>query len=172
MTEILATGSIKFIVRSGSTPVEGARVYTSVNQITWYFRGITNSIGVLMALGIPAGLNYYMVSMPGYNTARGSTNVPANGGVQIDIYLTKSLSTVSTDMVGSLTVSSTPEGAQVYINESIQELPTPVTIQGLPEGDYVLRLSKNGYEDLITSVTIMRRQTAIMSANVIPVANR
>ncbi len=169
MTELLATGSIKFIVRSGSMPVAGARVYTSINQITWYFRGTTDSIGVLMVIGIPAGLEYYMVSATGYNTARGSTNVPAGGGVQIDVYLTRALSSVSVNMVGNLTVNSVPEGARVYINESMQGLPTPVTIQDLPEGDYVLRLVKDGYADLITPVTIMRGQTAIITVNLISI---
>lgn len=67
-----------------------------------------------------------------------------------------------------VSISQFKDITRAYINESIQELPTPVTIQDLPEGDYVLRLSKDGYEDLITLVTIMRRQTAIMTANVTP----
>ena len=111
----------------------------------------------------------YFRSATGYNISRGSTNVPANGGVQIDVYLTRALSTVSTDIVGSLTVISNPEGAWVYIDEVCQEIPTPVTISDIPEGDYILTLVKDGYEDLITPVTIIRGQTAEITANLIPI---
>ena len=161
MTE--STGAIKFIVRYGSTPLAGAKCYTSQNQITWWFKGTTDSIGVLMALGVPSGLEYWMVSATGYNIARGSTNVPAGGGVQLDVYMTRSLSMASA--TGSLSVISNPAGACVYINEVIQENPTPVTIADLPSGDYVLRFFKDGYEDLITPVTIISGQTAEISVN-------
>ena len=164
MVETLATGAVKFIVRYGSSPLVGAKVYTSVNRITWYYWGYTNSVGVLIAQFVPAGLNYWMVSATGYNTASGTVNVIANSGVQVDVYMTKSLSVVSTDMVGSLTVTSNPEGALVYINDSIQELPTPVTIADLPEGDYVLDLTKDEY-GLTTLVKIMRGQTAMITVS-------
>src|SRR3972149_10883475 len=164
MIEQLATGSIRFSVRYGSVPIAGARVYTSINQSMWYFRGITNSTGTLIAIGVPAGLEYYMISAIGYNISRGSTNVPANGGSQVNVYLSKSLSVADAYMVGCLTICSVPEGAHVYINDSIQELPTPVTIQDLPEGDYIIRLTKDGYEDFITPVTILRDQEAVVTA--------
>lgn len=167
MVESLATGAIKFIVRYGSSPVVGAKVYTSVNRITWYYWGYTNSVGVLIAQFVPAGLNYWMVSATGYNTASGTVNVIANGGVQVDVYMTKSLSIVSADMMGSLTITSNPEGAFVYINGSMQELTTPVTIANLPEGDYVTELTKDGYE-FTTLVKVMRGQTATITASLTP----
>lgn len=167
MTE--STGTIKFVARYGGQPLAGVKIYTSTNRITWYPRGTTNSVGVLMALGLPAGMNYWMASEVGYNSASGSGNVPANGGIEIDIYMTKSLSVASTDMVGNMTVISNPEGACVYINDVIQQMNTPITVTDLPEGDYVLCLTKDGYEDFITPVSIIKGQTAEITVSLIPV---
>lgn len=160
----LATGAIKFLVRSGTTPLPGASVYTSVNGYTWYYRGYTDGVGLLMVLGLPAGLNYYMVGKTGYSTVNGSVNVPANSGIQVDIYLTRTLSVMSVDMMGSLTITSNPEGAQVYINGDIQEALTPVTITDLPEGDYILELVKDGYGST-TVVRVARRQNVMTTAS-------
>ena len=166
MTESLATGAIKFIVRYGSSPIAGAKIYTSVNRITWYYRGYTDSVGVFIVMGLPTGINYYMVSAIGYNTASGSVNVIAPG-VQVDVYMTKSLSIVSAEMMGRLTITSNPEGALVYINGSMQELPTPVTIADLPEGDYALDLTKDEY-GFTTLIRIMRGQTITAIASLMP----
>jgi hypothetical protein len=157
MTE--STGTIKFVVRYGGSPIAGAKIYTSTNRITYYYRGYTSGVGVLMATGLPSGINYYMVSAQGYNAAYGYGNVPANGGIEIDVYMSKSLSIISADMVGNLTVISDPDGACVYINDVMQEIYTPVTISDIPEGDYILKLVKDGYEDLITPITIIKGQT-------------
>lgn len=163
MTE--STGTIKFIVRYGGSPIVGAKIYTSINRITYYYRGYTNNVGVLMAMSLPTGTNYYMVSAPGYNVSSGSGNVPANGGIEIDVYMSKSMSIVSADIIGNLTVLSNPEGAHVYINDAIQELSAPVVVADLPEGDYILRLAKDGYEDIITPVTILKGQTSEVTVN-------
>ena len=167
MTE--STGTIKFVARYGGQPIVGAKIYTSINRITWYYRGYTNSVGVLIVLGLPSGINYYMASATGYNSASGSGNVPAGGGIEIDIYMTKSLSVVSADMVGNMTVISNPEGACVYINDVIQEMNTPINVTDLPEGDYILELTKDGYKDLITPVTIIKGQTMEITVSLIPV---
>lgn len=167
MTE-LATGTIKFVVRSGSLPLAGAGIYTSIDRMTWYYRGYTDSVGTLMVLGLPAGTNYYIVSKSGYHIVNGSTNVPANGGIEVDIYMTKSLSVAENNMVGSLTVISEPDGAWVYIDEMCQETPSPVTIVDIPEGDHMVRLVKDGYEDFIALVNIMRGQVATMTAQLVP----
>jgi len=163
MTESLA-GSIRFLVRSGTSPLPGAGIWTSINRMTWYYRGYTDSVGSLIVMDAPLGLNYYIVSKTGYNIATGSTNVPLSGGIQLNVYLTKSLSVMSADTMGSLKIASDPEGAQVYINGGILETITPVTITNIPEGDYVLELAKDGCRSA-TMVRIDRGQTAILTAS-------
>lgn len=164
MTE---AGAVKFYVRSGMSPLPGAGIYTSVNRYTWYYRGFTDSVGVLMVLGLPMGLNYYMVSKTGYSVANGSVNVPSSGGVEVDVYLTKTLSALSADAMGNLDITSNPEGAQIYINGDVLNTITPVTITNLPEGEYILELAKDGYQST-TVVRIERGQTAIMTASLSP----
>ena len=167
MTDALQTGAIKFVVRYGGQPVVGAKVYTSSNRMTWYYRGYTNTVGILITMGIPTGLNYYMVGATGFNTVNGTVNVILNSMVEVDVYMTRSLSVVSMDMMGSLTITSTPEGAWVYINGAVQERPTPVTVANLPEGEYLIELATEGYYGA-TLARVVRGQTATTTASLSP----
>lgn len=168
------TGSIKFYVRNYSgAPIVGAKVYTSINRMTWYYRGYTDSVGTLVVLGLPAGTNYYMVSATGYTTASGSTKVIDNSMVMVNVYMAKSLSSVGT---GSLVVTSEPAGAYIYIDDAVQESLTPATIIDVPEGDHVLVLAKDGYSDYITPTTIVGGQiimaggqTTVVTASLVPI---
>ncbi len=175
MTESLGTeslGAAIFYVRNYSgSPIVGAKIYTSTNRITWYYRGYTSNVGMLSVTGLPTGTNYYMVSATGYNTVSGSMNI--TDGVTINVYMTKSLSSMS---IGSMTVTSEPVGAHIYIDDAMQRSLTPATIIDIPEGDHVLVLTKDRYNDYITPVTItggqiitVGGQTTVITANLVPI---
>lgn len=163
----LATGVIKFYVRSGMSPLPGTGIWTSVDRMTWNYKGFTDSVGMLMVQGLPSGIIYYMASKTGYGIGSGSVNVPSGGGVQVNIYLTKTLSIMSADVMGSLDITSNPAGAQVSINGELLKTLTPVTITDIPEGEYVLELAKDGYQ-ATTIVRIARGRTAISTASLSP----
>jgi len=60
---------------------------------------------------------------------------------------------------GSLTVITTPPGAQVYIDGGMKGI-TPATIPGLSPGAHSIVLKMEGYEDLTTSITVSNGQTS------------
>lgn len=60
---------------------------------------------------------------------------------------------------GSLSVTTTPPGAQVYVDGGMKGI-TPTTIPGLSPGVHAIVLKMEGYQDLTTSITITTGQTS------------
>jgi hypothetical protein len=58
---------------------------------------------------------------------------------------------------GSLSVTTTPPGAQVYVDGGMKGI-TPTTIPGLSPGAHAIVLKMGGYQDLTTSITITSGQ--------------
>ena len=69
---------------------------------------------------------------------------------------------------GSVSVSSTPSGASVYLDGSLKGT-TPLTIARVSVGNHTLRLTKTGYQNYVTTVTVQARKTTTVSATLIPV---
>ena len=60
---------------------------------------------------------------------------------------------------GSLSVTTTPAGATIFI-DGVQRGVSPATVPGLAPGSHTLLLMMNGYNDLTATVTITAGQTA------------
>jgi hypothetical protein len=60
---------------------------------------------------------------------------------------------------GSLLVTTTPPGAQVYVDGSMKGI-SPTTIPGLSPGPHAIILKMEGYQDLTTSITVTTGQTS------------
>ena len=166
MTE--GIGAITFYVTSGATPIVGAKAYmNSPGMPIWQYiyKGTTDQYGVLRLWDLPVGLNKYMISATGYKTVSGQTTVVEGHNIDININMVRTLSLATMAMAGSLTVTSNPSGACVYLNDVLQNMTTPVTIADLPDGDHSLVLTKDGYDDYITMVTITSGQVTTVSVN-------
>ncbi len=69
---------------------------------------------------------------------------------------------------GTLAVSSTPSGSDVYIDNAYKGL-TPVSISAVQNGNHVLLVKRDGYQDYSRSVTVMGdTQTVSASLVLIP----
>ena len=55
---------------------------------------------------------------------------------------------------GSLKVTSTPAGADIYLNGTKQTVITPATITDLEEGTYTVKLVLTGYQDTTVMATV------------------
>jgi hypothetical protein len=62
------------------------------------------------------------------------------------------------DTLGSLSVTTTPAGAFIFI-DGVQRGVTPATIPGLSAGTHTLLLKLDGYQDISTPVTIVAGKT-------------
>jgi hypothetical protein len=60
---------------------------------------------------------------------------------------------VPTPAYGSITVSSSPAGANIYIDNVYKGI-SPATFSGVPNGNHVVLVRLDGYQDLIKSVTV------------------
>ena len=58
---------------------------------------------------------------------------------------------------GSLSISSEPSGASVYVNGSEQGT-APIKLPGLTPGEYVVELRKEGYDRAYKSVALLEKQ--------------
>lgn len=160
MVETLQQGAIRFY-----TGVAGAKVWLNSPGMPFWqyiFRGYTDSTGVFNISNIPPGTTKYMVTKTGYRNATGSVMV-YSGETSIVYVNMISMSVMDETMKGSLSILD-PIKAEVFINDSKQQLPTPLTITDLPQGDYVLTLTKDGYE-YTTLATVVRDKTSTISIN-------
>jgi len=60
---------------------------------------------------------------------------------------------------GSLSVTTSPAGAQVFVDGAIRGI-TPATIPGLSSGTHAIILKMDGFQDLATTILITPGQTA------------
>jgi hypothetical protein len=72
-------------------------------------------------------------------------------------------------VTGSLSVTTTPAGATVFI-DGVQRGVSPTTIPGLAPGDHTLLVKLNGYADLTAPVTITAGQARAYTTALSPAA--
>lgn len=71
--------------------------------------------------------------------------------------------------VGSLTVATSPAGATIFI-DGVQRGISPATIPNLAQGGHTLKVTMDGYVDLMTPVIITAGQTKPYSFDLSPLA--
>jgi len=69
---------------------------------------------------------------------------------------------------GTLSITSTPSGANVYLDNSLKGI-TPVTLNGLSPGVHEIKLTYMGYEDFVTSVTVALIKNSELAVVLTPV---
>jgi hypothetical protein len=68
-----------------------------------------------------------------------------------------------TKQVGQLSVTSTPSGAEVYLDDNYVGT-TPLTLSNVSVGSHLVKLAKEGYEDWTTAVDVKAGGTDSVSA--------
>ena len=73
---------------------------------------------------------------------------------QVQVQPTSSGSAVSSsDTTGSLSITTTPAGAEVSVDNEVKGI-SPTMISGLAPGTHTIKISKTGYQDFSTTITI------------------
>jgi hypothetical protein len=170
MTENLGIGAIRFIVTSSGTAVAGASVYISPPGISyqWIYKGFTGTNGDLNVWNLSTGVNRYAVSKAGYVTATGSVTVINGQTIFLNVNMIHSLSEMDASTVGNLSITSNVSGVKLYIDDILQNVTMSTTIEGIPSGEHVIVVTKEGYNDYITCVTISTGMTESIFADMIP----
>jgi phage replication-related protein YjqB (UPF0714/DUF867 family) len=103
-------------------------------------------------VNLSEGPHTYTLTLAGYYDATGTVTV--TGGQ------TSTVNETLTVITGSISFSSTPAGAEIFIDGTDQMLTTPVTISNIIPGDHSYTLKLTGYHDYSNTVTVTGGQTA------------
>jgi hypothetical protein len=116
-----------------------------------------------VSYGTRTGSHTAEVRLSGYDTYSTSVNVPGGQSVNVNAAL------VQTVRNGTVTFTSQPAGAQVYVNGTyVGTTPTPTFTY--PEGTYQVRFTLNGYTETNLNVTVSRNSNQTIRADMKPVS--
>lgn len=137
-----SSGSIRF-----ETNISGAEIYVNGD-----YKGITP----ITVEEVNPGTARYELKKSGYDTVTGSVEVRAGEMSSVS----KSLQ----EQPGTLSVSSSINGASVYVDGSYKGV-TPLTVSGLQPGSHKVQLQKSGYSTEYRNVTIRSGQVYSLSVS-------
>jgi hypothetical protein len=113
---------------------------------------------------VSTGYHTVQVTMAGYQPY--STNIPVSAGATSNVYATLT----PNQQVGSISVSSVPKSASVYI-DTIFEGMTNVIVGNLAAGTHTVTLKLAGYQTWTNTVAVNNQQTTFISATLTPVSS-
>ncbi|MFA5614467.1 MAG: PEGA domain-containing protein, partial [Methanoculleus sp.] len=108
---------------------------------------------------VPAGDHVVTLKLDGYADASRTVTVEEGETAEVDLELTT--------LTGSLTVTSTPEGAAIFIDGADTGEVTTATIDGIGVGTHTVTLKLAGYADAVAEVTIAENETATLHLDLI-----
>ncbi|WP_292517797.1 PEGA domain-containing protein [Methanoculleus sp.] len=124
------------------------------------YQGKTPSAGVYTISNVAVGSHTVRVALSGYQDY--TTSVGVSGATTS--HITAALQPGQPSTTGSIAVTSSPSGAEVYIDNAYKGI-TPLTIDGVATGNHAVRVALAGYSDWSTSVQVGAGSTASASAS-------
>jgi hypothetical protein len=114
--------------------------------------------------GLSPGTHTVQVTMPGFQPWTKAVTVQADRTTTVNAVLNPRPDT------GTLSVTSSPPGADIYLDEQYWGY-TPATIGNVVQGGHTLRLRLAGYQDWPGTVSIAGGKTTTLHAVMIPVSS-
>lgn len=127
------------------------------------YQGKTPSAGAYAISNVPVGSHTVRVALSGYQDY--TTSVAVSGATTS--HITASLQPGQPTSTGSISVTSSPSGAEVYIDNAYRGV-TPLTVDGVATGTHAVRVALGGYGDWSTTVQVGAGSTASASASLSP----
>ena len=127
--------------------------------------GQTPGSGSLKLNNIGTGYHTVALTLSGYQPYTTQVNVHANTVSEVSALL-KPVS--PQPGVGELSVSSTPSGANVFIDNNFVGI-TPLNLKNIPVGSHVVTIRLAGYQDYETTTSVNAGATSTVSAGLSPV---
>ena len=130
---------------------DNAKIYVN-NQ----YKGLTDENRNVLLGGIPEGTHEVRVILNGYREWNRRIEVRANERVQLTVNLERISQT------GTLEIFCNVDNARIYINGDYQGRTfsnRSVLIRNIREGNYELRVTKEGYQDYVSIIRIYLEQT-------------
>jgi hypothetical protein len=132
-----------------------------------------------MAIDLKPGIHAFEFRMDGYQSAKFRASIPENVNEPLPVATLSPAGEPPSEEVwqieepsppeyGSIQVTSTPD-AQVYI-DGVWQGETPLTIEEVLVGSYVLMLSREGYRDLRRTVYVNKDETTRFAGELKPLS--
>lgn len=137
-------GSVKIIADDGTVlwqNVTGGRVYDVA----------LSSDGTQLAVATGSSVWWFAPDIPAMNPSRTSA------------------AAISAPGTGALIVSSVPDGAGVYVDNSYKGV-TPLTVRDLVPGSHVIMIRESGYSDWTTTVAVIADNAISLTGTLSPAA--
>jgi hypothetical protein len=166
-TSVPAKGSVVdiYATMSAIPPVEYGTLHLLVSpalssvSLDGESMGLVPETGILIIRDVVPGNHVAKVSKQGYADATNEFHVSKHEIKKVSITL------AATDN-GPLSVSSTPPGAQVFLDGQSVGV-TPLSLPGVRGGQHSIVLTLEGYKDYTGNVSV-NRDGATVSANLVP----
>ncbi|HJJ38730.1 MAG TPA: PEGA domain-containing protein [Methanocorpusculum sp.] len=141
----------------------GASVYIDGNFVgnTPYSTGSTTSY---LSAGPYSTSAYHSLELrlPGYNTYATSFKPLEKSTITVSATLSP-----ATPTTASLTVTSSPSGASVYVDNVYYGI-SPVTVSSLQVGSHSIKVSALGYQDSVNTISVSAGQSVSLPVTLIP----
>jgi hypothetical protein len=128
------------------------------------YQGKTPSAGAFTISNVAVGSHTIRIALSGYQDY--TTSVAVSGATTS--YVSAALQPGQPTSTGSIAVTSSPSGAEIYIDNAYKGI-TPLTVDGVAAGTHAVRVALAGYSDWSTSVQVGAGSTASASASLSPV---
>ena len=142
-------------------PEPGSILVTSTptGAAVWLDGEDTGQVTPITLTNVPAGDHVVTVKLDGYADASMPVTVATGETAEVDLELTT--------LTGSLTVTSTPEGAAILIDGADTGEVTNATLDGIAVGTHTVTLKKDGYADTTADVTVAYNETAALHLDLV-----
>ncbi|WP_325632124.1 PEGA domain-containing protein [Methanospirillum sp.] len=145
------TGYERMGIISFESGLAGAELYLDGVK-----KGVTPDSGNLQIQTVPVGLYEFTVKRAGNLSITQQQYVSSNA---VTVYRVK----LEPATTGDVHINSTPEGAGVYLNNRNAGL-TPLTIPNVPVGNLTLKITKEGYQDWGSEVSVVGAEPSQVDA--------
>jgi hypothetical protein len=161
-SSLSGTGSIDI-----TSSVPGALVY-----LDGTYKGSSQSGKVFNVISVSPGSHTLLLHLPGYTDFTQTVQVNSGQISYINAIFTASplgqqSPAASSQATGSIIVTSTPAGGQVYLDNQFRGV-APVTIYNIAPGTHIVNMKLGGYSDWSTSVDVPANQMVQVPAIFVP----
>jgi hypothetical protein len=101
---------------------------------------------------------------PGPHTIKLSLNVYDDWTTMVNVVDGSTTNVFATLNKTAISVSSTPSGPLIYLDNQFMLVSTPFTLTKVSPGPHIIKLSLNGYDDWTTTVNVVEGSTTTVSA--------
>ena len=145
---ILSTGKVTTIVQEDAGGQYVAMTLTPANAEVYIDDILTEVSGGTVSKLLKYGKHTYRITAPLYETEVGQFDISSHGRTDLKIALRPAY--------GQLQLTSTPPGAEVYIDDDYKPAGmTPFTTERLPKGKHTLQFRRASYKPLKQTVDVV-----------------